>query len=108
MNGCRAQWCIEYATRGIVHLNVERSYDEVSSMEQIINVHIERRPEGVYLATTDEVPGHVAQGRTVTETPDIARDVARKRLETRTERQGPPMLKESGDSFDYALVVGGC
>lgn len=75
-------------------------------MEQIINLHIEKLPEGVYLATSDEVPGLVAQGRTVTETLDIARDVARKLLEAQSERQGPPVLRETGDSFDYPLVVG--
>jgi len=47
-------------------------------MEQIVNLHIEKLPEGVYLATTEDIPGLVAQGRTVTETLEIARDVARK------------------------------
>jgi predicted RNase H-like HicB family nuclease len=31
-------------------------------MEQIVNLHIEHLPEGVYLATSDEIPGLVAQG----------------------------------------------
>ncbi|MBB5208982.1 putative RNase H-like HicB family nuclease [Chiayiivirga flava] len=31
-------------------------------MEHIVNLHIERLPEGVYLATSDDVPGLVAQG----------------------------------------------
>lgn len=51
-------------------------------MEQIINLHIEKLPEGLYLATSDEVPGLVAQGRTLSETREIARDVARRLLET--------------------------
>ena len=55
-------------------------------MEQIVNLHVERLPEGVYLATSDEVPGLVAQGRTVVETLEIARDVARKLLEARADR----------------------
>jgi predicted RNase H-like HicB family nuclease len=38
-------------------------------MEQILNVHIEKLPEGVYLATSDEISGLVAQGRTVTKMP---------------------------------------
>ena len=74
-------------------------------MEQIINLHIEKLPEGVYLATSDEVPGLVAQGRTLAETLEIARDVARRLLEARVERQDPVHLKEAGDSFDYPLVV---
>ena len=76
-------------------------------MEQIVNLHIEHLPEGVYLATSDELPGLVAQGRTVTETLEIARDVAKKLLEAQAERQGTLHLKEAGDSFDYPLVVSG-
>jgi len=74
-------------------------------MEQIVNLHIEHLPEGVYLATSNDIPGLVAQGRTVTETLEIARDVAKKLLEAQTERQGPVHLKQAGDSFDYPLVV---
>lgn len=74
-------------------------------MEQIVNLHINKLPEGVYLATSDEIPGLVAQGRTVAETLEIARDVAKKLLEAQAERQGLPKLKETGDSFDYPLVV---
>lgn len=55
-------------------------------MEKIVTVHIEKLPEGVYLATSDEIPGLVAQGRTVTETLEIARDVARKLMEAKQER----------------------
>ena len=50
-------------------------------MEHIVNLHIEKLPEGVYLANSDDIPGLVAQGRTVTETLEIARDVAKKLLE---------------------------
>lgn len=56
-------------------------------MERVIQVHIEKLPEGVYLATSDEVQGLVAQGRTISETLEIARDVARKLLEAQSERQ---------------------
>ena len=34
-------------------------------MEHVIQLHIEKLPEGVYLATSDEVQGLVAQGRTI-------------------------------------------
>jgi predicted RNase H-like HicB family nuclease len=49
-------------------------------MEKIINIHVEKLPEGVYLATSDDIQGLVAQGRTIWETLEIARDVARKLL----------------------------
>lgn len=76
-------------------------------MERFINIHVEKLPEGVYLATSDDVPGLVAQGRTVTETMEIARDVVRKLLEAQAERRtSPTTLPVIGDSFDCALVVG--
>lgn len=53
-------------------------------MERLLNIHIEKLPEGVYLAISDELQGLVAQGRTVAETLEIARDVARKLLEAQS------------------------
>jgi predicted RNase H-like HicB family nuclease len=76
-------------------------------MERIVNIHIEKLPEGVFLATSDDIPGLVAQGRTVTETLEIARDVAKKLLEAQGAGEGEPALKATGDSFDYPLVVSG-
>ena len=75
-------------------------------MEQIINLHIEKLPEGVYLATSTEVPGLVAQGRTVAETLEIARDVVKKLLEAQFERKKTLNLPPMKDSFDYPLVIG--
>ena len=74
-------------------------------MEKIVNIHIQKLPEGVYLATSTDVQGLVAQGRTATEALEIARDVARKLLEARAERQNQPELTQIGDSFDYPLIV---
>ncbi len=76
-------------------------------MEQIANLHIERLPEGVYLAMSEDIPGLVAQGRTIIETLDIARDVARKLLEAQSERQGGIQLATALEVFDYPLIVGG-
>ena len=75
-------------------------------MERIINIHIERLPEGLYLATSDDVPGLVAQAGTVAEVLEIARDVAQKILAARTERKCDLKLQPVGDSFDSLLVVG--
>jgi predicted RNase H-like HicB family nuclease len=76
-------------------------------MEHIVNLHIEKLPEGVYLATSDDVPGLVAQGRTITETLEIARDVARKLIEARDERNPRAHgLTPTQESFDYPLILG--
>ncbi len=55
-------------------------------MELAIRVHVEELPEGLFLATSDELPGLVAQARTIAETLEIARDVAGKLIEARRER----------------------
>jgi len=75
-------------------------------LEQIVKLHIEKLPEGLYLATSEEVQGLLAQGRTITETLEIARDVAKKLLEAQAERKGQARLATVGDSFDYPLIVG--
>jgi len=62
-------------------------------------------PEGIYLATSEDIQGLVAQGRTATEALEIARDVARKLIEARAERSGDINLSTIGDSFDYPLIV---
>lgn len=70
-------------------------------MERTINIHIEKLPEGVYLATSNDIQGLVAQGRTVSETLEIARDVARKLIEAQTNVNLPPLA----DQFDYPLIL---
>jgi predicted RNase H-like HicB family nuclease len=74
-------------------------------MELAIRIQIEELPEGVYLATSDELPGLVAQGRTVAEALDIARDVARKLIEARREREGEIAFPTAADRRDYTIVV---
>jgi len=74
-------------------------------MERIATLHIEKLPEGVFLATSDDIPGLVAQGRTIVETLEITRDVAKKLLEAQHENSEIE-LTIAQDSFDYPLVVG--
>lgn len=73
-------------------------------MERVIELHIQKLPEGFYLATSDSIQGLVAQGRTISETLEIARDVAKKLLEAQEEEIGK--LPSFSDSFDYPLVIG--
>lgn len=75
-------------------------------MESIINIHIEALEEGGYLATCKDIQGLVAQGRTVQETIDIAKDVGRKLLEAQTERDSMTVIKGIDSSFDYPLIIG--
>ncbi len=73
-------------------------------MEGTIQLHIEKLPEGLYLATSEDIQGLVAQGRTITETLEIARDIVKKLLEAHGEMN--IQVTKLGDRFDYPLVVG--
>lgn len=63
--------------------------------EILIAIHIEALPEGGFLATSEELPGLVAQGRTMAETMEIAQDVARRLIESYQEHGDklPPTLR---------------
>lgn len=74
-------------------------------MERLINLHVKKLPEGSYLATSDDIQGLVAEGRTVSEVMEIAGDVARRLLEAQDERRRETSLPALGTSFDCSLVV---
>lgn len=77
-----------------------------NSVERLINVHIERLPEGYYLATSDALPGLIAQAPSLAETLEIAQDVANQLLVAMAERNQLvecfPML---ANEFDCPLVI---
>ena len=77
-------------------------------MERIVNIHIEKLPEGFYLATSDSINGLIAQGRTVIETLEIARDDARKLIEAQKGSETAEIEESSivNEVFDYPLIVG--
>ncbi len=76
-------------------------------MEHIIKLHVEKLPEGVYLATTEDIQGLVAQGRTVAETLEIARDVARKLLQEHNLGGAADALPTVAERSDFAVVIEG-
>jgi len=75
-------------------------------MTKQINLHIEKLPEGYYLATSDDVQGLIAQGRTINETIEIARDVARKLLESQNQSEiYSDVPIEIHENFDYPIIL---
>ena len=74
-------------------------------MERVVTLHIEKLPEGFYLATSDDVQGLVAQGRTIQETIEIARDVAKKLIEAQACGDHSGGLPAALERFDYPLIV---
>jgi len=65
--------------------------------EALVKIHIEPLDEGGYLATSEDVPGLIAQGRTLNETIEIARDGCKKFYESYLEHGDhiPPKLAEA-------------
>jgi antitoxin HicB len=57
--------------------------------EILLNIHVEPLAEGGYLATSSDLNGLIAQGRTVAETLEIAQDVARRLIESYLEHGDP-------------------
>jgi predicted RNase H-like HicB family nuclease len=56
---------------------------------KMLKIRIESLDEAGFLATSEEIQGLVAQGRTVQETLDIARHVARRLLEALSQCRQP-------------------
>lgn len=57
--------------------------------EITIQLHVEPLDEGGYVATSPDVPGLVAQGRSMTETVEIAQGLARRIAESCIEHGDP-------------------
>jgi antitoxin HicB len=57
--------------------------------EATIRLHVERLDEGGFIATSPDVPGLVAEGRTITEATEIAQGLARKIVESCLEHGDP-------------------
>jgi predicted RNase H-like HicB family nuclease len=76
--------------------------------EICLKLHIESLDEGGYVATSPDLPGLVAQGRTVSETIEIAHDVARKLIESYQEHGDllPSGLKEVSKTLNIDIAVG--
>lgn len=58
-------------------------------MEYLVPIKIEPLEEGGFLATSPLLQGFLAQGRTLSETMEIAQDVARKVIESYIEHGDP-------------------
>lgn len=76
--------------------------------EVCLKLHVESLDEGGYVATSPDLPGLVAQGRTLSETVEIAHDVARKLIESYEEHGDPlpPSVKKPDRAIDIDIAVG--
>jgi len=76
--------------------------------EVYLKLHVEALDEGGYVATSVDLPGLVAQGRTLSETIEIAHDVARKLIGSYEEHGDPlpPGIKKPAKEIDIDIAVG--
>ncbi len=78
--------------------------------ESTIRLHIEPLDEGGYLATSPDVPGLVAEGRSVSEAAEIAQGLVRRIAESCIEHGDPlpralATLPEGNASIDLLVPV---
>lgn len=62
-----------------------RDMSGASSLEHVVRLQIQKLPEGVYIATSEDIQGLVAQGQSNYETIDIACDVARRLIDAQSD-----------------------
>ncbi len=77
-------------------------------MENIINLKIKKHKldgEIYYVATSDEVQGLVAEGKSIQEVTDIARDVAKAILESKSKKETKKILHAIPRSLNFPLIV---
>ena len=76
--------------------------------EVTIRLHVEPLDEGGYVATSPDVPGLVAEGRSVVEVTEIAQDLTRKIVESCLDHGDPlppALTKLAGGTPSIDLLV---
>ena len=87
-----------------------RGVNHVATVDEVaIRVHIEPLKEGGYVATSPDVPGLVAEGRSVIEAVEIAQGLTRKIVESCLEHGDPlppALTKLHRTPLDFRIPVG--
>lgn len=77
-------------------------------METLIKLKIEKlteNSESYFLATSDDIQGLVAEGKTLAEVIEIAEDVAKTILELERETKNQVNIKAVPNQFEYPLIM---
>jgi len=77
-------------------------------MKTLINLKIEKlveEQEEYFVATSEDLEGLVAEGKTIEEVIDIAQDIAKVLLELEKEGDHTPHLKDLPSTFEYPLIM---
>lgn len=87
-----------------------RKRSQLATLDEVaIRLHIEVLKEGGYLATSPDVPGLVAEGRSITEAVEIAQGLTRKMVESYIEHGDPlpsSLARLNKSSLDLRVPVG--
>lgn len=76
--------------------------------EVLLSIEIEKLPEGMFLATSKDLPGLVVQANTIAEALDIAQDAAQKLIESYQEHGDPlptTLRKKVGGNEPLAIKL---
>src|SRR5215469_12639174 len=86
---------------------IMKRQEHLAEVEEIaIRVRVERLKGGRYLGTSPDVPGLVAEGRSVSETLEIAQSLARKIVESCREHGDPlPPASRNGSAATREFTV---
>lgn len=87
-----------------------RGQESVTQVDEVaIRLRVEVLEEGGFLATSPDVPGLVAEGRSITEAVEIAQGLVRKIVESCLDHGDPlpPVFeKAKRESHDFIVPVG--
>ena len=78
--------------------------EKIDVSESTIRLHLEPLDEGGFVGTSPDVPGLVAEGRSVSETVEIAQTLARKIVESCLEH-GDPVPAALSNLIDPAGTI---
>ena len=92
----------------MIAFRIRKGYTFGMEEQYSIRLKVSRVENGQYLGESNDIPGLVAQGRTVTETIEIAQDVARKLIESYIEHGDPipASLKPISGQIELDVAVG--
>ena len=92
------------------HSSAPKRQRKVVEVDEVaVRLHIEALREGGYLATSPDVPGLVAEGRSIAEATEIAQGLTRKIVESCLEHGDPlppALTKLRTGSLDLLVPVG--
>ena len=74
-------------------------------MERIINLQVEKQPEGVWLATSTDVQGLVVEAENLTDLVNWSQEIARDLIALQERMQGATQQPPLADRLSLPIVI---